>query len=116
MGCYIALCISAVSLLGAGLEPGLIAVFVIFQGAGFGVFSIMKPVVTAELLGRRNFGVVSGLTAIAYVGGAAIGPTVASELWRSGGYDLVIMAALAAAGLGLLSLAAAWRSAERRID
>ena len=111
LGCYVALGISACSLLGATAAPGLIVGFVIFQGAGMGVFSIMRPVVTAELLGRRNFGVVSGLTAVVYVGGAAVAPMAAALLWKTGGYDLVILVALAAAVIGLLALTAAWRSA-----
>ena len=111
MGCFVAMGIAAISLMGASLGPGLIVGFVIFQGAGIGVFSIIKPVTTAELLGRRNFGVVSGLTAVAYVGGSAISPTVAAVVWENGGYDLVITVALAATGFGLLALSLGWRSA-----
>ena len=111
LGCLAAIAISALSLLGAGAVPGLIVVFVIFQGAGAGVESIIKPVVTAELLGRRNFGVVSGMLAVAVVGGIALGPTVGAVVWQAGGYDLVILTALAIIAVGLAALAAAWRSA-----
>ena len=110
LGCLAAVAISALSLLGASAVPGLIVVFVIFQGAGAGVESIIKPVVTAELLGRRNFGVVSGMLAVAVVGGFALGPTVGALVWQAGGYDLVILTALAIIAVGLAALAAAWRA------
>jgi MFS family permease len=71
-------------------------------------------VVVAELLGRRNFGVVSGLLAVPYMGGYALGPTIAALVWESGGYDLVLLLAILAAVLGFLALLAAWRSAPPR--
>ena len=55
-----------------------------------GVESIVKPVITAELLGRRNFGVISGLIAVASVGAYAMGPSAGSLLWSIGGYQFVI--------------------------
>jgi len=111
IGSFVAIGLSAIALLGASAVPGLIIAFVIFQGAGAGVESIIKPVVTAELLGRRNFGVVSGMLAVAVVGGTAVAPTVSALVWEAGGYNLVIMTALTAAGVGVLALAAAWRTA-----
>ena len=38
-------------------------------------------------------------------------PMAAALLWKTGGYDLVILVALAAAVIGLIALTAAWRSA-----
>lgn len=116
LGSIAAVGVAALSLLGASAAPGLIVAFVIFQGAGAGVESIIKPVVTAELLGRRNFGVVSGMLAVAVVGGIALAPTVAALVWQAGGYDLVILTALAIIAVGLAALAAAWRSAARATD
>ncbi len=111
MGCYIAMGLAAGALFGASLVPGLVAGFVIFQGAGAGVSSIVRPVVTVELLGRRNFGVVSGLLAVSYMGGVAAAPTVAALVWSAGGYDLVLLLAIGVSALGLLALLAAWRAA-----
>jgi MFS family permease len=116
LGCFAAVGLAAAALLGAAAVPGLIVGFVIFQGAGFGVESIIKPLVTATLLGRRNFGVVAGVLAVAVGGGAALAPTVAAVIWRIGGYDLVIMAALALVAIALTALAAAWRSAPAADD
>jgi MFS family permease len=114
MGCYIAMGLAPGSLFAAGLVPGLVVSFVIFQGAGVGVSSIMRPVVIAELLGRRNFGVVSGLLAVPYMGGYAASPTIAALLWEAGGYDLVLLLAVLAPALGLVALLAAWRAAAAR--
>ncbi len=114
VGCYIAMGLAAGSLLGATVVSGLVVSFVIFQGVGVGVTSIMRPVIIAELLGRRNFGVVSGLLAVPYMGGYAAAPTVAALGWEVGGYDLVLALAVAVSFVGLLALLAAWRAAAVR--
>ena len=49
----------------------LVVAFVLFQGSAFGLTSIIRPVITAEFLGRRNFGVVSGLIALPYLSATA---------------------------------------------
>ena len=108
--CYLSLGLAAAALLGASILPGLVVAFVLFQGAGAGVSSIMRPVVVAELLGRRNFGVIAGLLAVPYVSGSAAAPTVAALVWQAGGYDRVLQLAIGLATLGLLALLAAWRT------
>jgi len=87
--------------------PVFVVSFILFQGAGFGVMSIMRPVMAAELFGRNNFGLISGSLAVPYLGAAAAAPTIAAIIWLVGGYDLVILFAIGASGLGLLSLLAA---------
>ena len=84
-----------------------LSIFILLQGAGFGVMSIMRPVMTAELFGRNNFGLISGFLAVPYLGAAAAAPTIAALIYWVGGYDLVILFAGGAAGLGLVSLLAA---------
>lgn len=111
--CYVSLGIAALSLLGTASIPVLLVGFVLFQGSGYGVTSIVRPVLTAELLGRTNFGVISGLLALPFIAATAAAPTVAAFVWERGGYDRVIMLAIAAAGIGLMSLlSAAWLSAK----
>jgi hypothetical protein len=48
------------------------------------------------------------MLAIPFMGGFAIGPTVAALVWEAGGYDMVVGLAVAAvlAGLGAVFLAA----------
>ena len=105
--CYVALAIAALSLLGTSYIPTLLVAFVLFQGSGYGVTSIVRPVVTAEFLGRSNFGVISGLLALPFITATAAAPTVAAFIWEHGGYDRVIMLAIATACVGLVSLLAA---------
>ncbi len=106
-GCFIAMSIASMALLEAGVFPFLLVGFVLLQGAGYGATSIMRPVVTAELLGSQNFGFTAGLLAVPFLGAAAAAPTVAALIWRVGGYDLVIWFATAMAVLGLASLLSA---------
>ena len=110
LGCHVALGLAAASLYGAGSASVLVAGFVVCQGAGIGVTSIMRPVIIADLLGRKDFGVISGLLAIPYMGGYALGPTMAALFWEAGGYDLVLLVAMAMAVIGFLALLAAFRS------
>jgi len=111
---YVAMGIAAVALLGAGAVPVLLVAFVLFHGAGYGVTSIVRPVVTAEFLGRTNFGVISGLLALPFIIATAAAPTIAAFVWEAGGYDRVIMLAIAAAGVGLVSILIAASLASRK--
>jgi MFS family permease len=105
--CLVATACAALALLLAGVSIGLVFCFVILQGAGYGVTSIVRPVFVAERLGLRNFGTMAGLLAIAFVGGSAASPTVAALIWNVGGYDPVIWFAFGMSLLGLIALAAA---------
>ena len=109
--CFTMMAIAGVCLLEAGSAPALVIGFVVLQGAGIGIASVMRPMVTAELLGRRNFGVVSGLIGLMHMGGYAIAPSVSALVWASGGYDRVIILAIGAAVAAVAALLAAWRVA-----
>jgi len=67
IGCYLAMFGAAMCLLFGGGTTGLIAAFVILHGAGWGVTSIVRPVITAEFLGRQGFGVISGMIALPFM-------------------------------------------------
>lgn len=96
----------------AGL-PLLVYAFVALQGSGYGVTSITRPVVTAELLGRNGFGAVSGALALPFVAATALSPSVGSLFWAWGGYDLVIAAMVATVLFGFLCFVGAVRLARR---
>ena len=113
IGCFAMMGIAGVCLLHAGATPSLVAGFVVLQGAGIGIASVMRPVVTAELLGRRNFGVVSGLVGLMHMGGYALGPSVSAMVWAWGGYDRVIVLAVGAAVAAAAALLAAWKGGRR---
>jgi MFS family permease len=109
--CYLGMGLGCTALLFAGVAPWLVAVFVLLHGAGYGTASIVRPVLTAEVLGRKRFGAIAGMLAIPFMGGFAIGPTAAALLWEAGGYDLVVGLAVAMviAGLCAVLAAARWR-------
>ncbi|NCX58517.1 MAG: MFS transporter, partial [Rhodobacteraceae bacterium] len=88
---------------------GLIIAFVIFQGASYGVLSIIRPTVISALLGRNDFGIISGLLAVGFVLGSALAPLFGSLVWQLGTYDLVILVALLLPVFAVFLLAAAWR-------
>ncbi len=104
VACYLAMGFASLLLLGSTIWPMLVISFVLFQGAGYGVTSILRPVITADMLGYKNFGLIAGLLAVPFQGAAAAAPTVAALIWGAGGYDLVIWFAIGAAVLGLISL------------
>lgn len=108
--CFVAMGIAGAALYSAGAAPGLVAVFVVLQGAAVGVLSIIRPVTIAELLGRRDYGITAGLLAIGFMGGSAIAPILASLVWRVGGYDLVLLMTIGAPAIGLFALIGAWRA------
>ncbi len=108
--CFIAIFAAGWALYFCEIGMILIIFFVILQGAGYGILSIIRPTVIAELLGRRDFGIIAGLLAVGFVIGTAIAPTLGSVLWRYGNYDLVIIFAIGIPALALFTLAGAWRS------
>lgn len=95
----------------AAMLPVLAFVFVGFQGAGYGVTSITRPVVTAELLGRTGFGAISGAMALPFVAATALAPSAGSVIWVWGGYDAVIAAMILTILFGFLCFLVAVRLA-----
>ena len=112
IGCFAMMAVAAMCLLNVRAEPSLLVSFVVLQGAGIGIASIMRPLVTVELLGRKNFGAVSGLIGLMHVGGYAVGPSISALVWAAGGYDWVIVLGGAAAIAATIALLMAWRRAE----
>ena len=109
-------CVSFISMFIAGwsiylgnLSLGLIIAFVVFQGASYGVLSIIRPTVISGLLGRNDFGIISGLLAVGFVLGSALAPLFGSLVWQLGSYDLVIFVALLLPAFSLVLMIAAWR-------
>ena len=110
--CFIFMGLSIVILaLAASSIPALVA-FVILFGGSYGMVSIIRPVITRDILGEHQFGAKSGAMALFYLVGSAAAPFLASLVWSAGGYDLVLICviSLAALGLALYLLAAANRN------
>ena len=89
---------------------------VIVFGAGYGVLSITRPLVTADFLGRRGFGAISGALASPFIAGTALAPFVAALLWRAGGYDLTLAVGGAFAIAGAIFLWLAERAHRRSLS
>ena len=107
--CFVSMAVAGTALYLAGMAPGLVAIFVVLQGSGAGVLSVIRPIVVAELLGRTDFGVTAGMLAIGFVGGSAIAPILASLIWQVGGYDLVLVLTIIVPLVGLAAVLAAWK-------
>jgi len=103
MGALGAVVLASVVLWMAGAAPGLIFAFAVLQGAGAGVLSILRPVLTAERLGHEGFGVISGAIAVAPILASALGPSVGAWALALGGAEAVyaLVSGLALAGLAL---------------
>jgi predicted MFS family arabinose efflux permease len=106
-------CIAALVLFLAGALPGLIFLFAMLQGASFGVVSILRPVLVAEVLGRVAFGAIASRIAIPFLIAAAIAPYLAALLWGLGGYNLVIVVALCFAMIAMLAILVLRRAIRR---
>lgn len=109
--CFIGVLTAGIALYFSRFVPGLVAVFVILQGSGHGVTSIMRPVITREILGTRNFGAISGAVAVPYLLAWAMAPVAGSLLWEAGGYDLAIKVVIGLAVIGLILYRTALRFA-----
>ncbi len=111
LACFAAVSVATLVLLGAGAAPVLLVLYVILQGSGYGVTSIMKPVVARDILGDRNFGAITGAMAVFSLAASASAPYVGSLLWEVGGYGLMLWTACAATTLGLIfyQVATRWK-------
>lgn len=101
--CFVAVGGATTALFFSSTIPMLLVLFVILQGSGHGVTSIMRPVIVREIMGDKNFGAISGAVAVPYLMMWAIAPFLGSVLWTVGGYDLVLMVIGGFAVAGLLS-------------
>ena len=73
------------------------------------MLSVAKPIVTADHLGRENFGTISSLVSIFQNFGLAVGPSATGIIWVLSGYNLVILVAFVLGIIGFISLGSALR-------
>ncbi len=107
--CFIAMSIAALALLYSSSVEGLLIIFVILQGAANGVISIIKPVIIAKVFGQSGFGTISGMIAVPFLLGFALGPTLAAMIWTIGGYSMVLTITFSTTLLGVIALLAVQR-------
>ena len=95
------LVLSSAILMAVGLQPMLVFVFAAVQGASVGMTSILRPVLIAEVMGRENFGAVSGAIASVPLLATATAPIAGALLLGAGGIPALLGAAMIMALTGL---------------
>lgn len=96
-----AIVFASVTLWMAGAAPGLILVVAIAQGAGIGVFSILRPVLIGDILGKSGFGTVSGVVAMAPILATAAAPLLGAQLFNWGGVAVIYLVCIGLSIIGL---------------
>lgn len=113
MSCFIIMGSSMVLLMGITSTPELVFLFVIIFGSGYGLVSIIRPVISRDILGNANFGMNYGMIALIYMMGSAISPFFGSLIWKFGGYDLLLRCLMALALIGIALYLVAYSLAPR---
>ena len=100
---FVILAMAILLLLLAGTRTSMLIAFVCLFGAGYGIVSIIRPVIARDMLGEKHFGKKSGVMAMLYLTASALGPWAGALLWNYSGYQSVLMVlmTLAVAGLAL---------------
>ncbi len=101
------LSLASVSLAVSGNSIFFLGTFVLLQGSAIGIASIAKPVVTAQMLGRTNFGTISAMVSVLYVWGFALAPGLGGLIWSSLGYGVLFKITFTLGLIGAISLFAA---------
>lgn len=109
--CFAGMAGGALILLVSTGSPVLAVGFVVPYAAAYGVISIVRPVLTADLLGRAGFGTISGMLATSFMLGNAAAPSVAALIWQEAGYDTVIAFGIALLLAGMIAVRLARRRA-----
>jgi len=107
------ICFAALAALKFWPAMPLVWLMVFTQGAlGYGLTSVMGPVVL-EIFQGRHYGAVFGTVMLAAVGGGAVGPWLTGALHdATGSYTLAFWIAI---GMSALSAVAIWRAAPRKV-
>ena len=89
-------------------NPLILGLFVVLQGGAFGIINLVKPVITARLLGELNFGFISAVVGVGYIFGFAVAPGVSGFISDAWGTDRLIGTTflLALVGFVIFSLSA----------
>ena len=90
-------------LLGAEDLPAMLVFFVVLQGGCYGVMSIVRPMVIGDVLGRKNFGAISGLAAMPYLSTVAFAPFIGAWIWQVSSYNVMLLLTAVIAFVGFLS-------------
>jgi len=108
-----ALCYAVLIVMETLPSAGLLYLMVVTQGLlGYAMTSVMGPIV-AEIYDGPHFGAILGTITVASIGGGAVGPFVAGLVHDlTGSYRWAFLLAI---GLSLMSAAAIWHAAPRKV-
>lgn len=99
---FLVMGLSIILLLFSGSSPAFLSAFVILYGGAYGTISILRPLITREVLGEQSFGAKSGALAFPYLVGSASAPYLGSIIWGLGGYNLMLSTLAVIAVLGCI--------------
>jgi MFS family permease len=104
LGSFMLLSFAALAIGAAAALPVLALVFAVAQGMGNGVISILRPVVTREVMGEAGFGESAGAVSRLSLFAFAAAPGLGAVLADAAGYGAVITLCVIAPLLGALLL------------
>jgi len=104
----------SVLLLAAGIAWWLVFGYAVAQGMAIGMMSILKPVIIAEVLGRRGFGTVAGTISVATQTGTAAAPVAGALVQGAGGMGAMIGLAAVLAVIAAILMAGVFRAGVKR--
>lgn len=99
--CFSMLALAIAFLLATDWAAPLAIPFVVLFGSGYGIVSVIRPLIAREVLGNEAFGSKTGLLALFYLCGSAISPFLGAVLWTVGGYQLMLLFLLVFIVIGL---------------
>jgi len=99
--CFCALAIAMLMLLATHWAVSLALPFVLLFGSGYGIVSVIRPVIAREVLGDSAFGSKTGMLALFYLLGSAVSPFLGAVIWTISGYQSLLFSLLVFVVIGL---------------
>lgn len=101
--CFSMLALAMLCLLATHWTSTMALPFVVLFGSGYGIVSVVRPLLAREVLGNSAFGSKTGVLALFYLLGSAISPFFGAVVWRFGSYQslLVFLLVFVVTGLTL---------------
>ena len=99
--CFLALALAILFLIATQWAVALAIPFVVLFGSGYGIVSVIRPVIAREVLGNDAFGSKTGVLALFYLLGSAVSPFFGAVVWTIGGYQMLLVFLLGFVVIGL---------------
>ena len=112
---FAAVATSILLLAATASTPTLVVAFVILFGAGYGIVSIIRPLIARDILGENKIGAKLGAMSLLYLVGTASAPFLGSLIWGVGGYNLVLPILIGSVLVGLCLYLVAHRLSHKQL-